>query len=148
MTETKLADESPRTCATCACSKIQKHPQLANVEQIFCRRDPINAAKVRVERAMINSKTKEPMFERDGKTPRTEIVEELGYMHRPVIATETCFDGWRPLGTLPGDKWTNARLDSQMAELLFAGFRKLSADMLRDSLLSIEPEIDGGEGTH
>ena len=132
-----MTDETKedRNCANCACSFTQVSNVAGVDHQLFCRRDPVQAAKIRTTVPAVNSKG-EPLFLRDGKTLRTQEVEQLGFLYRPVIATTVCFDGWRPLGTLPGDKWQNAQIDDQI-ERMVKGYARLMTDIQNDSLRSL-----------
>jgi len=124
MTDTK---PEPRTCANCACSIIRKHPVTLNETQMFCQRHTVVSAMARLERPRLD-RNKNIVAGRDGK-PIMERVEELIFMHAPTVAEATCFDGWRPQGTLPGDfSYKSADLDAKV----FAMMQRLSADALED----------------
>lgn len=73
-----------RTCATCACSHAMKHPQLLNQTQMVCRRNGLMLATMNVQTA-------------DGPRP------QQGLMYALTQPEAVCFDGWRSIGTLPGD---------------------------------------------
>jgi hypothetical protein len=121
-----------RTCANCACSILQKNAQLGNIEHMFCRKDPINAGKARFERPqMVNGEVR---IDKRTQKPIMETYEDLAFMYRPVIKSATCFDGWRPIGTEPGDKFQNAPLDKMMAPLMET-FGRLYKDMTRDAFV-------------
>jgi hypothetical protein len=121
-TETK---ETPaRTCENCACSHLETNQLVPTEKQLFCRRDPAQAQRVRIE---VPRKTRDgqPVM-RDGK-PVMENGEGMAFLYRPVFGNLTCFDGWRPIGTLPGDKFQNAPLDILMNKALAGIERGLGA---------------------
>ena len=72
-----------RTCATCACSLVVKHPQLVTKEQMICRRDG-------------------PFVIRQKLLTDHGPVEQMGLSFALTSPELVCFDGWRPLGTPPG----------------------------------------------
>lgn len=67
-----------RTCANCACSKTLKHPQLVNTSVMFCRRN--------------------------GPLVVQGPNGQNGLTFQPTQGEHVCYDGWRPIGTLPGDR--------------------------------------------
>jgi hypothetical protein len=146
-TETKIEDQIPRTCANCACSIMQTNVALGlghEKEHMFCRKDPVNAAKARFERPAIRNG--QPVIDKRTNKPQMETYDDLAFMYRPVIAHGTCYDGWRPIGTEPGDKFQNAGLDKMMEPLL-KGFGRLYADMTNDAMANYFAE-HSGECTH
>lgn len=96
----------PRTCANCACSAVQKDQTNPLQSQMFCRRETPFAQKMRVDRPVIRDG--KPVMMRDGKTPLVQATEEIMFMYRPTLPGLVCFDGWRPMGTQPGDKSSDA----------------------------------------
>src|SRR5271156_6822026 len=98
MTNETLVDQisETRTCNNCSCSIIQ---EANGVQQMFCRLNPAIGKMVRTQIPRIIRG--QPQF-RDGK-PIMEQGEMLGFMFAPTMASLVCFDGWRPLGTVPGD---------------------------------------------
>jgi len=94
---------------------IQANTQNPMEKQAFCRRDPVNAQRVRTEVPRMKRDGTGPVMGRDNK-PIMENGEAWAFLYRPTLASLTCFDGWRPLGTLPGDKWQNAIVDQLMKQ--------------------------------
>lgn len=145
MTNETLSDKiaPPRTCATCACSIIEKHHVTGNDMQMFCRRNTVMAQPARMERPKIDPKTGQAMV-RQGRrdeppTPIMETFTDLLYLYTPTLATLTCFDGWRPMGTLPGD---HSYKSSDLETLYANAMAKLSNDMRlqRDGVLADYPD--------
>jgi len=93
-----------RCCQNCACYMEVKNPANQLQSQGFCRRDPPGAERVRVQVPRLNSDGKTPAIDRQGR-PVMETREQMAYVYRLSARNFTCFDGWRPLGTEPGDKW-------------------------------------------
>lgn len=113
----QIAEE--RTCANCACSIIQEAAGLG--KQMFCRKLPPVGKMVRTEVPRIRNGKPDI---RDGK-PVMVAGEALGFMFSPTMKTLVCFDGWRPLGTLPGDRPETAKLDEYMRSA-FKAFDKMN----------------------
>jgi hypothetical protein len=128
MTNETLVDQiaEERTCANCACSIIQEAPTLG--KQLFCRLNPAIGKMVRTQVPRI---IKGQPQVRDGK-PVMEQGEALGFMFAPTMATLVCFDGWRPLGTLPGDFTYRS---SDIERRFGAGLDRLLNDMKEDAAL-------------
>jgi hypothetical protein len=74
-----------RTCANCACAIIAKHPQEINRTQLLCRKGP------------------PIMLRQTGTLASGEQFSGMTITYAPTSPELVCFDGWRPLGTLPGD---------------------------------------------
>jgi hypothetical protein len=58
----------------------------------------------------------------------------------PTNPDMVCFDGWRPMGTLPGDKNVSVFNESSvatMATAVGAAFKKLQEDLQKDYLASL-----------
>jgi hypothetical protein len=92
-----------RRCENCACYFEVRNPLNPLQCQGFCRREPPQSQQVRVDVPMMNGKG-EPMIDAKGK-PRMEQKIQLAFVHELTARQMTCFDGWRPLGTQPGDDW-------------------------------------------
>ncbi len=123
-----------RTCANCACSILQKHPVMLSEDQMFCRRNTVLSQPMRMEQPRLDAKTKEMVIDRRTGKPVMEQVTNLVYLYAPTLPTLTCFDGWRPQSTLPGDKWDMEDLKREYARVM----QKLSGDMLREGAGHIE----------
>lgn len=124
-----------RTCATCACSKIESVPTRPNEKQMFCRRNSAFAAEMRVEVPRIGRDGK-PVI-RDGK-PVMEAGKANMFLYPPTDARLTCFDGWRPIGTLPGDRWEMAAAMLPIMEAM----KRLHWDMIKDASAETFPPVD------
>lgn len=106
---TALTVELPKTerrCENCACYFRVHHPVDVDKSQAFCRRDPPVAQQVAVDvpRMRTFAGKTEPVLGRDGK-PVMERKLQIAYVFAMTEAHMCCFDGWRPLGTQPGDQW-------------------------------------------
>jgi len=96
-----------RNCSNCACYFTVPNPQNPLQSQGFCRREPASTAEVAVDVPMLDAKG-QVMMQKDKtgtQIPRMERRKQLAYMFDLTNATSVCFDGWRPLGTQPGDDW-------------------------------------------
>jgi hypothetical protein len=129
----------PRTCATCACSDVQKDQTNPLVSQMFCRRDPPMAQQMRVELPVIRD-GKPVMQKNDPTKPLTTAGVQMAYMYKPTLANLTCFDGWRPMGAEPG-----RAMDS--ADSILAIMKKLHTDLMVQSLENV-PDLGDLDGTH
>lgn len=76
-----------RTCATCACALLVKHPIELNVTQLVCRKNGLMLASQQVE------------------GPGGKVMVQTGLTYPPTRADSVCFNDWRPIGVQPGDKW-------------------------------------------
>ena len=91
-----------RECVTCACYFEQANPENPLQTQGFCRRLPADMAEVRMM---------EPRRDQAGNIvkgkdggPVMQPVKVIGYLFKATKREGTCFDGWRPQGTLPGER--------------------------------------------
>lgn len=110
MTEPTIGSNSPpydmaelkgRTCAACACYFESVNPADATQFQGFCRRLPADMTKVRGQIPRLDAQQR-PVI-RDGQ-PVMNSAEIIGFLFKPTQREGTCFDGWRPKGTLPGQR--------------------------------------------
>lgn len=90
-----------RECRTCACYFEQANAENPTQIQGFCRRLPADMAKVRMMEPRKDLKGNFVM--RDG-APVMQPTEVVGYIFKPTRREGTCFDGWRPIDTLPGER--------------------------------------------
>lgn len=120
--------EMTRTCANCACSIMRKHPVLVNEERMFCARNTVMSHIMRVGKPRIDPISKEVMNDKRTGKPIMESVDDLVFVYAPTLAELTCYDGWRPIGTLPGDKWQNASVD-QLMDGLMKNYQRLLDDV-------------------
>lgn len=122
----KMATEpDERTCANCACSFTADHPQFG--KQLFCRRNPVDSHEFNVQQPVIRN-GQPVMDKRDPTKPMMQSGRALFYLYKPTLPSLTCFDGWRPLETLPGDY---SYRGPSFGEIV-AGFRRLIDDLDRD----------------
>lgn len=87
-----------RTCRNCACSIVIKHPQLLNQTVMLCRRNPPFIIQQQGAKGV-----------------------EQGLTHAPTSPELTCFDGWRPEGTLPGSRFYKYRMNDDASLALLTG---------------------------
>lgn len=88
-----------RTCSNCACyTEITLSPLTPPTGQ--CRRNIGQQVQIQIEtpRLMDNK----PVIGKDGKPVINKTVEAR-FLYAPTLPTSVCFDGWRPLETLPGE---------------------------------------------
>lgn len=137
MTNETLVDQiaEERTCANCACSFVQ---EANRQKQMFCRLNPAVAKMVRTEVPRIIKG--QPQM-RDGK-PVMEPGEMLGFMFSPTLENLVCYDGWRPIGTLPGDF---SYRSSDMERRFGAGLDRLLKDMQGDAAEAALRDLSRGD---
>lgn len=103
-----------RNCGNCACFYELPHPQNPGQKQGFCALKPPIAGQVRVQ---------VPRLDKQGKpvtTPRgpaMDAAEDIAFAHAPTAASLCCIEGWRPIGTLPGERGGERGIDVRMREL-------------------------------
>lgn len=85
---------------TCACYFEQPNPENAAQTQGFCRRLPADMTAVRGLEPRIDRQGN-PVL-KDGQ-PVMQPAQIIGYLFKTTRREGTCFDGWRPQGTLPGE---------------------------------------------
>lgn len=93
------AELQGRTCSACACYFESINPDDAKQFQGFCRRLPADMTEVRVQ-VPRRDREGQPVI-RDGQ-PVMNNERVAGFIFKPTQREGTCFDGWRPKGTLPG----------------------------------------------
>jgi hypothetical protein len=91
-----------RECATCACYFEQANPENALQSQGFCRRLPADMQQMRALEPRTDLQGN-VMLGKDQK-PIMQPTQVVGYLFKPTKRDGTCFDGWRALGTLPGER--------------------------------------------
>lgn len=126
---TKNLDAQPlpsRTCSNCACFFVMT-PNAANPNEKFalCRRDPPKHTQMRGEKPRIDIKTGKLTI-KDGKVVMDNAMLEI-LCYPPAAPDLVCFDGWRPQGTLPGER--SLAFD---ANAVLDGLRNLRNDLLTD----------------
>jgi len=114
-----------RECQTCACYFEQANAENPLLIQGFCRRLPAEMAKVRLMEKRTDRQGNVVM--RDGQ-PVLQPNEVTGYLFKPTRREGTCFDGWRSLETLPGERAIDATI-------------RLFRDRLEPVLKDIPPQL-------
>lgn len=90
-----------RECSNCACYFESSNPQDPGQYQGFCRRWPAEFSQTRGQVPRLDPVTKQPVMRNGVPVMNNELI--TGYLYKPTRRLGTCFDGYRPLGTLPGD---------------------------------------------
>lgn len=138
---TEIADPpvivpTARTCENCACAKKDNHPRFG--PQLFCRRETANTTVLRVKVPVIRDGNPIPDKNRPGKFVEREE-DALFYLYRPTLPELTCFDGWRPIGTEPGDfSYKSSAVEAKFIQ----GFDRLMRDLSNDAQLAALEAID------
>ena len=101
--------EETRTCSNCACHAWHDKKTGQKVEGgavdavIMCHRNPPQGRPMRVQQPVMTMVDGHPRAVKDAKGhPRVHEVEMIVMGYHAVGPEEVCYDGWRPLGTLPG----------------------------------------------
>lgn len=90
-----------RECQSCACYFESANPEDPSKFQGFCRRQPADIMQTRGQEPRLD-RDKKPVY-KDG-VPVMNSVMMTGYLFKPTQREGTCFDGYRPKGTLPGER--------------------------------------------
>ncbi len=109
-------DVGGRNCGNCACYFEMAHPLNALERQGFCRRFSVNAQAMRVQVPRVDEHGA-PIVSKLDKRPVVDVREEVLYVNAVTAAQLVCFDGWRPVGSLPGESLNDSNL-RRSAELL------------------------------
>lgn len=104
-----------RTCANCACAaRMNRRGEFSDLAAVsaesfvICRRNMPQASETRTRQPRVDGKGA-PVKNGQGAQVFDEVPAiQIGYP--ATLAEATCFDGWRPLGTLPGVKWETQRM--------------------------------------
>jgi hypothetical protein len=127
-----------RNCGSCACYYEQPNPENPAEVQGFCRRVPAKMQQMRVleERRDLQGN----VVMRDGK-PIMQPTVAIGYLFELTKKDGTCFDGWRALGTLPGERpiETSMRLASDRMQPLLSSLPQDFRPFL-SALFGLSPE--------
>jgi len=124
MKQSELQSEV-RTCANCACSKVEENPQNKLETQMFCRRNNPIAAQIRIERPRVVNG--EVQLDRRTQKPIMENATDVAYLYAPTQKELVCFDGWRPLGTLPGEKKIGGLSDDDVMKAIKTALGAINA---------------------
>jgi len=115
------AELQGRECHACACYFESVNPENAKQVQGFCRRSPAELQQVRGQEPRMDARTGQPVL-RDGQ-PVMQPALITGYLFKAQPRNGTCWDGWRPKGTLPGESFgeRSIRLLKPIIEQLLEG---------------------------
>jgi hypothetical protein len=115
---------SSRTCGNCGCAaRMNRKGEFSDVAAVsadsflICRRNMPQASEARTRQPRIDPRTGKPAENGQGQKLFEEVAAlQIGY---PATLPEaTCFDGWRPLGTLPGVRWETQRMTAAFVPML------------------------------
>jgi hypothetical protein len=121
---TELTEDQPaavvlpadRHCANCGCAarmtRAGQYLAMTAVDPesfVVCRRNMPQASQVQGRAPRKHPQTGEDMRNAQGQRLYDSVAAvQIGY---PATLPEAvCFDGWRPLGTLPGVRWGGERM--------------------------------------
>jgi hypothetical protein len=130
-----------RDCGRCACYFEQANPENTLQSQGFCRRLPADMQQMRGMEPRKDLQGN--IVLKDGKQvmqPTTII----GYLFKPTKRDGTCFDGFRPIGSLPGEGPIDVAM-RRAVERMRPMFERMPAD-LRTVLCALF-DIDQDSGT-
>lgn len=113
-----------RNCGNCACFYQLPHPQNPAVKQGFCALKPPIAGEVRVQVPRLDKEGKPIMTPRG---PAMDAVEDIAFAHAPTAASLCCIEGWRPIGSRPGERAAEYRARQTL---------KLLEPLLKDPAIS------------
>lgn len=98
-----MSTSDERKCANCACfGYMQPDGVIVNQAdgvQTVCRRNPPGARQVTID--VPEMRDGKPVTDRGGR-PIVRAAKVFQYGYQPVPPEAVCFDGWRPVGELPG----------------------------------------------
>jgi hypothetical protein len=124
--ETKIIE--PRTCGNCACCEVKPHAVNKLQTQAFCKLKPPTYAQIRADVPRL-TKEGQPVIGKNNQPVMEPGFQEV-YLSSPTDVRLVCFDGWRPIGTLPGDRY-------EMADVmgpLRSAFSQLGWDLIQQSI--------------
>lgn len=107
-----------RKCENCAAYYTIPHPQNPLERQSFCSKEPPVSQVVRVEVPRLDPQGKPMMQRLAPDKPAVDQVEGVAFAHRPTQPNLVCFDGWRPLAALPGERSADVALRQTTAALV------------------------------
>ncbi len=124
------AELAGRNCHACACYFESTNPADPTKFQGFCRLKPANLIQLRGEVPRLD-RNNQPVM-KDGKpVMNSEVIP--GYIYQVTQREGTCFDGFRPKGTLPGEQANTVVLRAVVPVLLKA---------IKKTGTAIPPEVD------
>lgn len=118
-------------CQHCACYFETSHAENPNEFQGFCRRQPAMPTQSRVQVPRKDPKTGQPVIKDGQVVMNNEVV--IGFLYAPTQRQGTCFEGYRPLGTLPGERPMDAKTKDVLLTLIHSAQGLLSPDV-KDTL--------------
>lgn len=132
-----------RTCANCACHILQSNPMIpGSPPTSACMLNMPMLLQGEGQQPMLD-KNQKPVMMKDKNTGldvvRMEKIVKQFFIYPPTQPELVCFDGWRPIGTLPGDKFSQAKVDAMMDSLYVALQPVLESMGVR----LVKPPLDG-----
>jgi hypothetical protein len=132
-----------RNCKNCACyAEIILSPIAP--PQAQCRRNGPVPAQIRIERPRMKkvelTGKMEVMMGKDGK-PITETSVENVFLYAPTASDKVCFDGWRPMGTEPGENAQTMYIKDALKTAMNVVHGKFSDNVPREPMERDEPEF-------
>jgi hypothetical protein len=117
-TSTPLPTETlgGRICATCACFVVVTNPQNVSQQQGFCRRNAAREYEMKIPQQQVVNGV--PRIDRHSGAPIMEQVAVTGYMYDRTLPGGSCFDGWRPIGSLPGERLVDSMLRAALPQFI------------------------------
>lgn len=108
--------------------------------QTVCRRAPPGGRWTRVDVPVFDA-AGAPVMRRPG-VPRLEPKQVLEIGYPPAVHSGVCFDGWRPVGTRPGENAHLTEVMPMVAELArgnMAAAKRLGQAMLDNIMAELPP---------
>jgi hypothetical protein len=145
MSDLHTVEPEPRTCANCACCLVIENPTNPMEKQSFCRRNGAMHGEMRID-VPRKDRAGNIINGRDGK-PIMEQAKQSVYLYPPTQPALVCFDGWRPMGTQPGDmSYKTANEADKMMERWQEGMRRLQEDLVMEA--AERPVVRSDVGVH
>jgi hypothetical protein len=119
-----------RDCAHCACYFESANPENPSQFQGFCRRWPAEFSQTRGQVPRLDPVTKLPVMKNGVPVMNNEVI--VGYLFKPAQRQGTCFDGYRPLGTLPGERPVEGKLKEFLLKLVEGSRNLFPAETIGD----------------
>lgn len=115
-----------RDCEHCACYFETTHAHNPSEFQGFCRRQPAQLVESKAQVPRLD-KNKQPLIKDGQVVMNNEVV--VGLLYAPTQRHATCFEGYRPLGTLPGERPMDPKTKEVLLSLINSADRLLSDDV-------------------
>jgi hypothetical protein len=129
-----------RLCSNCACfgrmlpdGRVLDPSEPTSEGMLVCQLDTPASRLAHQEVPVL--KDGQPVMDRG--RPRLERIQVVQIGYKPVTPDARCFNGWRPIGTQPGENWKLTQLLPLVAELARGNpqaAKKLAEGMLADML--------------